>query len=279
MTAATKIVATILGCASSGGVPRVGGIWGACNPQNPKNRRRRCSLLLTGTTEGIVGSTQVLIDTGCDMREQLLDANVKQLDAVFYTHEHADHTHGIDDLRAFAIAMQRRIDVYYDARTASRMKNAFKYCFEAPAGSPYPPILNGKLIEAYEPTTILGEGGDITLHPLLQQHGQITSLGYRIENLMYSCDLSDIPSKTLQHLEGLKTWIVDALRPTPHPSHFSFPQALEWIDRVKPETAILTNLHIDLDHDWVNANSADHVCAAYDGMQIDCKTGVKHATT
>lgn len=273
MAKATKIVATILGCASSGGVPRVGGEWGTCDPQNPKNRRKRCSLLLTGTTEGMDGKTQVLIDTGCDMREQLLDANVRHLDAVFFTHEHADHTHGIDDLRAFAISLKRRIDVYYDERTATRLHNAFGYCFNAPAGSPYPPILNGQKIVAYEPQTITGEGGDITLHPLLQQHGQITSLGFRVEDLMYSCDLSDIPPETLIHLEGLKTWIVDALRPAPHPSHFSFSDALAWIERVRPEQAILTNLHIDMDYSTVNQNSPDNVSAAYDGLQIDCVTG------
>ncbi|MCB1516057.1 MAG: MBL fold metallo-hydrolase [Hyphomicrobiaceae bacterium] len=277
MGEATRIIATILGCASSGGVPRVGGNWGTCDPQNPRNRRRRCALLLTGTTEGQDGKTQVLIDTGADMREQLLEQNVEHLDAVFYTHEHADHTHGIDDLRAFALSMKQRVPVFYEPRTGSRLFESFGYCFQSAPGSPYPPILDGREIQAEASVTIEGEGGDITLMPLTQAHGHITSLGFRVGDLMYSCDLSDIPTETLPHLKGLQTWIVDALRPVPHPSHFSLSDALEWIDRVAPERAILTNLHVDMDYEWVSANTPFHVEPAYDGLKVDCVTGERIA--
>ncbi|MCB9993788.1 MAG: MBL fold metallo-hydrolase [Hyphomicrobiaceae bacterium] len=277
MTAASRIVATILGCASSGGVPRVGGNWGTCDPDNPRNRRRRCSLLLTGTTDGKPGKTRVLIDTGVDMREQLLDENVEHLDAVFYTHEHADHTHGIDDLRAFALSMRRRVPVFYEGRTGKRLFESFGYCFRSAPDSPYPPILDGREIEAGQDVTIEGEGGAITLLPLTQIHGHITSLGFRVQNLMYSCDLSSIPPETEPGLAHLRTWIVDALRPVPHPSHFSLTDALEWIGRIRPQQAILTNLHVDMDYEWVSATTPAHVEPAYDGLQVDCATGERIA--
>lgn len=156
---AEHITATILGCGSSGGVPRVGNIWGDCDPKNAKNRRRRCSLLLTGTSSGSDTPTQVLIDTGCDLREQLLDAKVNQLDGVFYTHEHADHTHGIDDLRVLALNNKKRIEVHFSRAAGERIKQSFGYCFNAPAGSPYPPILNAHNMEAGDEVEIVGEGG------------------------------------------------------------------------------------------------------------------------
>lgn len=273
MSEAQNLTATILGCASSGGVPRVGGNWGSCDPANPKNRRRRCSLLVSGTNEDAAAQTNVVIDTGCDLREQLLGTGIKNLDAVLYTHEHADHTHGIDDLRGFAIEMKKRVDVYFEPRTGVRLKEAFGYCFTAPPGSPYPPILNAGEVKPFEPISIDGAGGSISFLPLEQQHGSITSLGYRIGNFMYSCDLSDLSDRTQAELEGLDIWVVDALRPVPHPSHFSLEDALHWIDRLKPKRAVLTNLHIDMDYDWVNQNTPDNVVPAFDGMQIDIRTG------
>ncbi|MCF4098351.1 MBL fold metallo-hydrolase [Maritalea mediterranea] len=264
-----KIVATILGCGSSGGVPRVGGHWGDCDPNNPKNRRRRCSLLLQGFYEEGGPATNVLIDTGCDIREQLLDAGISSLDAVFYTHEHADHTHGIDDLRVLALNDRKRVDVYASKATFARLNTAFDYCFSAPPHSPYPPILNGHEMEAGDVITIEGEGAPIRLSAFDQEHGSIRSLGFRIGNLAYSCDVSDIPKSSYEALSGLECWIIDALRRNPHPSHFNLEDALHWIEHMKPKRAVLTNMHIDLDYQQVLDETPGHVEPAFDGMQIE----------
>lgn len=266
--AATHITARILGCGSSGGVPRIGNDWGACDPSDPRNRRSRCALLITGTTEGRPGATRVLIDTGCDLRQQLLDADVGAIDAVFYTHAHADHTHGIDDLRALALSARKRIPVYADLETETRLMSAFSYCFSAPAGSPYPPILITNRLTPGEPVTIAGEGGDITLLPFLQQHGSIHSLGFRIGKFAYSCDLSGIPDQSAPALAGLDVWVLDALRYDPHPSHLNLDQALALVERHRPRRAILTNLHVDLDYAVLEAQTPAHVTPAYDGMDI-----------
>ena len=268
---AQHITATILGCGSSGGVPRVGGDWGDCDPKDPKSKRTRCALLLTGTGSDKSKKTHVLIDTGCDMRSQLLSANVTHLDGVFYTHEHADHTHGIDDLRALALASHARIDVYFAERTKNHITNCFSYCFSAPKGSEYPPILNANEIFPGQEITIEGEGGTITLLPILQTHGSITTLGYRIKNFLYSCDVSDFPEESHEHLAGLDTWILDALRPTPHPSHLSLPQSLDWIARFEPKRAILTNLHINMNYQNISQDTPENVAPAYDGMQIEIR--------
>ena len=219
---------TILGCGSSGGVPRPALGWGDCNPDDPKNRRRRTSLLVerrNGT-----GVTRVLVDTSPDLREQLIDAEVDWLDAVLYTHEHADHTHGIDDLRALFIHRRRCLDVYLDEPTSRAIRARFGYCFQAPPGSEYPPILNEHRLVPGQCVTVGGEGGPITALPLLQDHGDIPSLGFRFGRLAYSCDLSGLPSATMAALAGLEVWIVDALRYRPHPSHFSVDDALAWIE-------------------------------------------------
>ena len=231
---------TILGCGSSGGVPRPALGWGACDPANPKNRRRRCSLLVERKSAG--GVTRVLVDTGPDLREQLLDADVDWLDGIVYTHEHADHIHGIDDLRALFIKRRKRIDVYAHDATSHLLTTRFGYCFAQPDGSEYPPILNMHALEPGRPLTIEGLGGAITTLPFIQVHGDIPSLGFRFGNLAYSSDLSDLPDPSADALAGLDLWIVDALRYSPHPSHFSVADALAWIERVKPARAILTNM-------------------------------------
>jgi phosphoribosyl 1,2-cyclic phosphate phosphodiesterase len=258
---------TILGCGSSGGVPRPALGWGVCNPNNPKNRRRRTSLL--AERRGPNGTTRVLIDTPPDLREQLLDANVDGLDAVFYSHEHADHTHGIDDLRAIAIHRRRRVDVYLDAATAEVVKARFGYCFETPPGSEYPPILTEHRLEPGQALDIDGPGGAITVLPYRQEHGDIMSIGFRFGALAYSCDVKLLPSETVAMLAGLDVWIVDALRDSPHPSHFSLAEALDWIGRIKPRRAVLTNLHSDLDYDALRARLPANVEPAYDGMRIE----------
>jgi phosphoribosyl 1,2-cyclic phosphate phosphodiesterase len=258
---------TILGCGSSGGVPRPALGWGDCNPDNPKNRRRRTSLLAERRDGG--GVTRVLVDTSPDLREQLLDAEVDWLDAVLYTHEHADHTHGVDDLRALYIRQRAPIDVYLDEYTAKSMHTRFGYCFESPPGSDYPPILAEHRMAPGRPIAIPGKGGTITALPLLQAHGDIASFGFRFGNLAYSCDLSGMPPETAAALGGLDVWIVDALRYRPHPSHFSLDDALQWIARLKPRRAILTNLHADLDYDALRTKLPPGVEPAYDGITVE----------
>jgi phosphoribosyl 1,2-cyclic phosphate phosphodiesterase len=257
---------TILGCGSSGGVPRVGAGWGACDPGNPKNRRRRCSLLVERRGSG--GVTRVLIDTTPDLRAQLLDAAVTRLDAVLFTHEHADHTHGIDDLRVLAIHQRQRIPVYLDEPTSAVLRARFRYCFEKPPGSSYPPILAEHRLMPGSPVTIDGAGGPIMALPFLQDHGDIQALGFRFDGLAYSADLKGLPADSVAALARLDVWIVDALRYTAHPSHFSVDEALAAIGRVKPRRAILTNMHVDLDYEALRARLPAHVEPAYDGMQI-----------
>jgi phosphoribosyl 1,2-cyclic phosphate phosphodiesterase len=228
---------TILGCGSSGGVPRPGTGWGACDPANPKNRRRRCALLVE--RRGADGVTRVLIDTGPDLREQLLAANADWLDAVLYTHEHADHTHGIDDLRGLYLKARRRIEVYADDATSRMLMTRFSYCFVQPPGSEYPPILT------------------------------MQALGFRFGDVAYSADLHDLPDESLPAVADLKVWIVDALRYMPHPSHFSVADALSWIERLSPKRAILTNMHNDLDYEALRVSLPPPVEPAYDGMRVE----------
>jgi phosphoribosyl 1,2-cyclic phosphate phosphodiesterase len=262
---------TILGCGSSGGVPRPALGWGNCDPHNPRNRRRRTSLLVERQSGS--GLTRALIDTSPDLREQLLDAKVDWLDAVFFTHAHADHTHGIDDLRALVIKKRRRIDVYLDEHTAKALRVRFGYCFRSPPGSEYPPIVTEHRLEPGRSVTIQGEGGPITALPLLQEHGGIPSIGFRFGELAYSCDLSGLPGASIAALAGVDVWVVDALRYLPHPSHFSVDDALAWIERIKPARAILTNLHSDLDFDQLRAQLPPQVEPAYDGLtiEIECR--------
>lgn len=273
MPAAERIIATILGCGSSGGVPRIGNVWGDCDPNEPRNRRLRCSLLLEGWSEGSDTPTRIVIDTGCDLREQMLAAEVDRVEAVLYTHAHADHIHGIDDLRVLALHNRRRVDVYFDAETGARVQEAFGYCFVSPHGSDYPPILNAHEIAAGDVLEVDGPGGAISVTAFEQTHGNIASLGFRIGNLAYSCDVSGFPEPSFAALSGLDVWVIDALRPTPHPSHLSLPETLEWIARLAPRQAVLTNLHIDLDYARTEAQTPANVTPAFDGMQIDVTAG------
>lgn len=259
---------TILGCGSSGGVPRVGQGWGDCDPDNPKNRRRRCSLLVERI--GKRGRTTVLVDTGPDLREQLLGANVIKLDGVLYTHDHADHTHGIDDVRPIVIAQRKRVDVYLDEQTSRIMNARFGYCFHTPQGSEYPPIVTEHRIAAGKPVTIDGEGGPIEALPILHQHGNnVTALGFRFGGLAYSPDVNGFPPESLAALAGLNVWILDALRYRPHPSHFTVEEAVGWIGRVRPKHSVLTNLHSDVDYETLRRGLPDRVEPAYDGLKIE----------
>lgn len=261
----TRLRFHILGCGSSGGVPRIGGHWGDCDPNNPKNRRRRCSMLVERETEN--GTTRVLIDTSPDMREQLIDAGVGTLDGVIYTHAHADHVHGVDDLRMVVFNMRERVNVWADRATCDALLDRFGYVFVQPEGSSYPPILNLNLIDG--PVTVSGQGGDITFLPLEVEHGRIDALGFRIKDLVYLPDVSAMNDEAWKILEGAECWVLDALRRDPHPTHSHLEQSLEWIKRSGVPNAVLTNMHIDLDYETIDAETPDHISPAYDGMVLE----------
>jgi len=260
----SALEATILGCGSSGGVPRLGGpdnagYWGACDPANPKNRRTRCSLLVRK------GRSAVLVDTSPDMRQQLLDARVGALDGVLITHDHADQLHGLDDLRMIAINMRRRVDVHADAMTMPGMLARFGYCFVQPEGSDYPPIVNAREID--EPFRAFAIG-EVPVLAFAQRHGHIRSLGFRFGRLAYSSDVSGLDEAAFAALDGVECWIVDTLRYHEHPSHAHLAQSLRWIERVRPRRAILTNLHVDLDYETLKRELPQGVEPAYDGMRV-----------
>ena len=255
----------ILGCGSSGGVPRIGGHWGDCDPANPKNRRRRCSMLVERETDQ--GVTRVLIDTSPDMRDQLIDAGVGALDGVIYTHSHADHVHGVDDLRMVVFNMRERVNVWADQTTCDALLDRFGYVFIQPEGSSYPPILNLNLLNG--PVRITGLGGEITFTPFEVEHGRIDALGFRIEDLVYLPDVSAMNKAAWDVVSGANCWVLDALRRDPHPTHSHLEQSLEWIEKSGVPNAVLTNMHIDLDYETVLAETPDHITPAYDGMIIE----------
>jgi phosphoribosyl 1,2-cyclic phosphate phosphodiesterase len=257
---------TLLGTASSMGVPRVGPVWGNCDPDNPRNRRRRCALLV----QRGAGSrrTTVLVDTPPEVREQMLDAGVSTLDGVLFTHDHADHTHGIDDLRAVYFTIRRRVPIWADAATRATLESRFAYCFRQRAGSGYPAILEASTIVPPEPIRIEGRGGAIEAVPIPLEHGDMASLGFRFGNAAYSPDVGGIPESSLALLQGLDLWIIDALRPVPHPSHFSVQQALDWIARVGAKRAILTHMTVELDYETLQRQMPPNVEVGYDGMTV-----------
>ena len=240
---------TILGCGSSGGVPRPALGWGVCDPNNPKNRRRRCSLLVE-RTNGRGGKTSVLIDTSPDLREQLLDAGreLARRRSLYAMTTPTTRTASTICARSSSSRAGASTSISTSRRPRS-LHSKFGYCFASPPGSEYPPIVTEHRLTPGQTVTIEGEGGPITALPLEHQHGDIISLGFRIANVAYSPDLNGMPEASIKALAGLDIWIVDALRHTPHPSHFSFTDALAWIERIKPREAILTNMHVDLDYE------------------------------
>lgn len=252
---------TILGCGTSGGVPRIGGKdgkgeWGACDPANPRNRRRRCSILVQD------GGKTVLIDTSPDLREQLIDAGVTRVDAVVWTHDHADQAHGIDDLRALTLR-HGPVDGWADPRTMSVLKERFGYCFATEPGSFYSALYRERIIDG--PFDAVG----IPMIPFYQHHGKIMSLGFRFGPIAYANDVVRLDEAAFVAMAGVDTLIVDAMRYTPHPTHAHLDMTLGWIERIAPRRAVLTNMHVDMDYDEVARRTPAHVEPAYDGMVIE----------
>ena len=263
---------TILGCGSSGGVPRIGGNWGACDPNDPKNRRRRCAILIDRIEAG--GMTRVLVDTGPDLVPQMLDAGVSTLDAVVWTHSHADHVHGIDDLRQLAYNARARVQGYADATTSASLRERFGYVFETAPGSNYPPICDLHLLDG--PITVDGAGGPIEIIPFTVPHGEIDALGLKIPTpgggIVYLPDVQTIPETAWSIIGTPEIFICDALRHAPHPSHAHLALTLEWLARSGTARGVLTNMHIDLDHAKTDAETPDNVVPAYDGMVLEAAT-------
>lgn len=265
-TAKEQLKFTILGCGSSPGVPRPNGDWGSCDSANVKNRRARAALLVEKISAA--GRTVLVIDTGPDFRSQILAAKARHLDAVLYTHEHADHIHGIDDLRSFVQAQGAVMPIYAGKACRKRLLQSFAYCFKTPRGSHYPPILAAHEIKPGRAFSVQGRGGAIEIQPFLQQHGDIVSFGFRIGAMAYATDVSAWPAESLPYLRGLDTLILGALQYKPHPSHFSLAQALEKIAELKPRQAYLTHMHSPLDYDTVLRETPSHVAPAYDGLSF-----------
>lgn len=259
---------TILGCGSSGGVPRADGSWGVCDPQEPRNRRSRCSLLVRRRAEGLLeAATTVVVDTAPDFRTQMAQAGADRLDAALFTHDHADQTHGIDDLRVFFGRGGRRVPCFMDGDCAASLERRFGYIFKGENG--YPAIADMHVIPTHGSNwSVDGPSGPIPISTFDQEHGPIRAVGYRFGDVAYSPDVSHLPDEALPALSDLKVWIVDALRFTPHPTHFNLETALAWIARLKPERAILTNMHVDLDYASLAAQLPDHVTPAFDGMSF-----------
>jgi len=259
---------TILGCGSSGGVPRIGPEgphWGECDPAEPRNTRRRCALLVE--RRGEWGRTTVLIDAGPDIRAQLIDARAGFLDAVIFTHDHADHIHGVDDLRMVVFNRRALLPAWADDATARTLTTRFGYAFETPPGSSYPPIMALNRIDG--PVRIDGAGGPVEALPFRVPHGEIDALGFRIGPVAYTPDISEMPEAAWEAVAGIECWILDALRHRPHPSHANVETALGWIARARPPRAILTNLHTDLDYRTLDAGTPETVAPAHDGLTLE----------
>lgn len=254
---------TVLGCGGSGGVPLAGrepgGFWGKADPANPKNRRRRVSLLVEQA------DTRLLIDTSPDLRAQILDHDITALDAVLFTHAHADHTHGLDELRGLVYARGAPLDAYMDARTRALLTARFDYAFLSSQDDDalYPPLMRDNVIDGS--FTV----GGIEIRSFVQNHGPDVSLGFRLGDMAYSTDAKALDEEAFAILDGVKLWVVDCLRDAPHPTHSHTAQTLEWIARVKPERAILTHMNQELDYDELLSRCPPGVEPGYDGLVVE----------
>ena len=273
MTSASRLVLTLLGTGSSGGVPRVGNAWGDCDPAEPRNRRRRCAALVERIRPDGARTT-VLIDAGADLREQLLGAEVSDLDAVLLTHPHADHVFGLDDLRQLVMQLRRGIDVHMDRNTSETVMRSFGYAFRRAPGSSYPPFCTERRVRPPEPVVVDGPGGELRLEPIVAEHGDIHALGFRVGGVAYLPDakrVTDAPS--LERLEGLDALVIDALRRRPHPSHMHLDETLAFVERFRPARAVLTDMHSDLDYRTLLAELPEGVEPGFDGLRIELAAG------
>ncbi len=250
---------TVLGCGTSSGVPMIGCNCEVCRSTDPRNKRRRCSILIEA-----LGQT-ILVDTGPDLRMQLLDADVQHIDALVYTHAHADHVHGIDDLRALNNAMHRSIPTYGEAAILEHIRSRFAYAFqESRAALGYwRPQLDPVVFDG--PFRI----GPVEVRPFRQRHGRSDSWGLRVGDFAYSTDCDQLDDAAFAALEGVDAWIVDALRDAPHPSHAHLGRTLEWIERVAPARAWLTHMNHEVDYETWLARLPLGVEPAYDGLVIE----------
>ncbi len=255
---------TILGCGGAGGVPLIGNNWGACDPKNPKNERLRVSLL--AEEGGGEGGATLLFDTSPDMRQQLLRANVKDLTAIFYTHAHADHAHGIDNIRSVNWMTGRDLPLYADEQTLTELREIFPYIFHPPAAT------NRFYLPSIEPHEMKDSAvltfGTMRVTSFAQKHGTSHSRGYRMNDFGYSTDVSELDDAAFEALKGVKVWVVGAIRERPHPAHANIELALEWIARVKPERAYLTHMDHSLDYETLKRQLPSNVEPAYDGLVI-----------
>tara|TARA_B100001741_G_scaffold307914_1_gene303416 strand:- start:618 stop:1388 length:771 start_codon:yes stop_codon:yes gene_type:complete len=251
----------ILGCGSSMGVPRPDGYFGKCDPKNKKNYRSRCSALIKTKNEN------VLIDTSPDLRNQLIKNKIDKIDKVLYSHMHADQTHGINDLRVFYIQNKKTIPVYADNPTKRYLLNTFKYCFTN-NNREYPAIL--KLNSIQKKLTIKDGKKHLKIKSIPVKHGKVKSICYIIDKkLAYISDISDINKKDFKYFKNLKYLIIDCLWLKFHPSHLNLESSLKFIDIFKPKKAILTNLHSDLDYNFLKKRLPKNIIPAFDGMTIN----------
>ena len=251
---------TLLGCGSSMGVPRPDGVWGNCNPNEIKNYRTRCSALIS------TNNTNTLIDTSPDLRFQLIKQKVNKINRVLYTHMHADQTHGINDLRIFYLKSKKKINVYTNKATKKYLQNNFSYCFKKQYN--YPPTLKLNLIN--KNLTFSDKNKKIHIKCIPVTHGSIKSLSFIINNnCAYAPDVNKIHNKNLKHFKNLKYFIVDCLRMNKHPSHYNLNEVLNLIKIIKPKKTILTNLHTDLDYNYLLKILPNNVIPAHDGLSLN----------
>ncbi len=252
---------TILGSGSAAGVPSVSGGWGKCDPANPKNRRSRASILVEE------GPVTVLVDTSPDLREQMLAARIRRLDGVVYTHAHADHIHGIDELREICRVVQGPVQVYGTAETLEILETRFGYAFKGiPPGKPvFRPWLVTRQIMETETFDVAG----LAVKPFPQDHGYSTTLGLRFGDVVYSTDLVDLPEDSKAYIRNARVWIVGVLSDAPYPTHVHLERALQWIAELKPQRAVITHMSNALDYDGLVAHLPVGVTPAFDGMVIE----------
>lgn len=252
---------TILGCGSSSGVPAIGNDWGACNPSNPKNRRLRSSILLKSK------KTQILVDATPDLRQQLLNANVKYLDGVLVTHTHADHINGIDDFRFLNVIMKKHLNLYATEKNINEIKKRFSYVFEDLS-----PEANGFYYKpCLIPNSIDGKFliNDLKIHSFPQSHGFSESTGFKINNIAYCTDVLEFSKESFNLLYNLDLLIIDCLRFTPHRTHAHLDKVLDWVKELKPHKTILTHMNYEVDYDYLSSLLPANCMPAYDGLVIE----------